>query len=151
MNSWSVKVFGESLCYCKLDGLEWTGTYMWTSRDSHELVLSEVKYGKIFESWILNFQKKNININNINCMIIEKRIVAEIFTSKLCQSSSQVICHHPQAIQNVFVSSSEQIWRNSALYHLLTNGSSAVNGCRQNPNSWLKHHNKQSTQLQCIS
>ncbi len=31
-----------------------------------------------------------------------------------------------------FVSSSEQIWRNVALYHLFTNGSSAVNGCRQN-------------------
>ncbi len=41
---------------------------------------------------------------------------------------------HPQFIQDVdeFVSSSEQIWRNLALYHLLTNGSSAVNGCRQN-------------------
>ncbi len=31
--------------------------------------------------------------------------------------------------------------RNSALHHLLSNGCSAVNGCRQNesPNSWLKH------------
>ncbi len=39
---------------------------------------------------------------------------------------------HPQAIQDgdQFVSSSEQIWRNLALCHLLTNGSSAVNGCR---------------------
>ncbi len=38
----------------------------------------------------------------------------------------------------VFVSAREQIWRNVALRHLLTNGSSAVNGCRQNesPNSW---------------
>ncbi len=47
---------------------------------------------------------------------------------------------HFQAIQDVdeFVSSSEQIWRNLALHHLLTNGSSAVNGCRQNesPNNW---------------
>ncbi len=47
---------------------------------------------------------------------------------------------HPHAIQDVdeFVTSSEQIWRNLALYHLLTNGSSVVNGCRQNesPNSW---------------
>ncbi len=36
-----------------------------------------------------------------------------------------------------FVSSSEQIWRNVALHHLLTSESSAVNGCRQNesPNS----------------
>ncbi len=49
-------------------------------------------------------------------------------------------CTHPQAIQDVdeFVSSSEQIWRNLALHHLLSNGSSAVNGCRQNEsrNSW---------------
>ncbi len=49
-------------------------------------------------------------------------------------------CTHPQAIQDEdeFVSSWEQIWRNVALHHLLTNGSSAVNGCRQNesPNRW---------------
>ncbi len=48
-------------------------------------------------------------------------------------------CTHPQCFQDVdeFVSSSEQIWRNVSLHHLLTNGSSAVNGCRQNesPNS----------------
>ncbi len=51
-------------------------------------------------------------------------------------------CAHPQAIQDVdeFISSSEQIWRNLTLHHLLTNRSSAVNGCRQYevPNSWLK-------------
>ncbi len=43
-------------------------------------------------------------------------------------------CTHPQAIQNIdeFVSSSEQIWRNVALHHLLIDRSSAVNGCRQN-------------------
>ncbi len=37
-----------------------------------------------------------------------------------------------------FVSLLEQIWRNVALHQLLTNGSSVVNGCRQNesPNSW---------------
>ncbi len=52
-------------------------------------------------------------------------------------------CTLLQAIQDVeeFVSSSEQIWRNTAFLHLLTDGSSAVNGCRQNEcsNSWLKH------------
>ncbi len=39
-----------------------------------------------------------------------------------------------------FVSSSEQILRNVTLHHLLNNGSSAANGCRQNesPNSWEK-------------
>ncbi len=49
-------------------------------------------------------------------------------------------CTPPQAIQNVdeFVTSSKQIRKNLASHHLLTNGSSAVNGCRQNkrPNSW---------------
>ncbi len=46
-------------------------------------------------------------------------------------------CTHPQSIQHIdeFVSSSEQILRNLALHHFLTNGSSAVNGCHQNPNS----------------
>ncbi len=47
---------------------------------------------------------------------------------------------HSQAIQHVdeFIYLLEQIWRNVALHHLLTNGSSAVNGCRQNEslNSW---------------
>ncbi len=40
-------------------------------------------------------------------------------------------CAPPQAIQDV------------AFHHLLSNRSSAVNGCRQNesPNSWYKHHN----------
>ncbi len=45
--------------------------------------------------------------------------------------------YSPQAIRDVekFVSSLEQIL---ALLHLSTNGSSAVNGCRENeiPNSW---------------
>ncbi len=47
--------------------------------------------------------------------------------------------YHPQAMQDVddFVSSSEQIWRNVALHHLLTIGSSAVNGCRQNESKQL--------------
>ncbi len=51
-------------------------------------------------------------------------------------------CIHTQAIQDLdeFTSSSEQIWRNVTLHHLLTNASSAVNGCRQNesPNCWFK-------------
>ncbi len=42
---------------------------------------------------------------------------------------------HPQKIQDIdeLVSSSEQIWRNVAVNHLLTNGPSAVNGreCKQ--------------------
>ncbi len=44
---------------------------------------------------------------------------------------------HPRFTIDEFVASSEQIWRNVSLHHLLTNGSSVVNGCRQNesPNS----------------
>ncbi len=42
-------------------------------------------------------------------------------------------CIHPQAIQDgEFVSSLELICRNLALHHLLADGSSLVNGCRQN-------------------
>uniref|UniRef100_A0A9J7Z0Q3 Dpy-30 histone methyltransferase complex regulatory subunit n=1 Tax=Cyprinus carpio carpio TaxID=630221 RepID=A0A9J7Z0Q3_CYPCA len=56
----------------------------------------------------------------------------ERFTQKLK-------CTYSQAIRDVdeFVSISKQIWRILALHHLLTSGSSAVNGCRQNgsPNS----------------
>ncbi len=45
--------------------------------------------------------------------------------------------HHDIQDVDDLVSSSEQILRNFALDHLLNNGSSAVNGCRQNesPNS----------------
>ncbi len=42
------------------------------------------------------------------------------------------ICWKMYHDADTFVSSAEQIWRNVALYHLLTNGSSVVNGCRQN-------------------
>ncbi len=56
-----------------------------------------------------------------------------------------------------FATSSEQIWRNVALRHLLTNGSSAVNGCRQNESKQLiktsqwstsnQHHSRQTSNL----
>ncbi len=43
-----------------------------------------------------------------------------------------VLKMYPYSIQE------KQIWGNVELYHLLTNGSSAVNGCRQNEslNTW---------------
>ncbi len=45
---------------------------------------------------------------------------------------AQICLELTLAIRDVdeFVSSSEQIWRNVALHHLLSSGSSAVNGCR---------------------
>ncbi len=53
-----------------------------------------------------------------------KRIVHP--KSKICWTFT-----YPQDIQNMRVTSSQQIWRNFAFHHLLTSGSSAVNGCRQ--------------------
>ncbi len=60
------------------------------------------------------------------------------FHSRLCSYLSRVPILVEGTIDiDEFVSSSEQICINVALHHLLTNGSSAVNGCRQNesPNS----------------
>ncbi len=50
---------------------------------------------------------------------------------------------HPEAIKDLDEFISRTDLEKFALHHLLTDGSSAVNGCRQNksPNSWLKHHN----------
>ncbi len=53
-----------------------------------------------------------------------------------------------------------QIWRNLALHHLLTNGSSAVNGCRQNEGIFnlkplllakIRIHNNASSSEKCPS
>ncbi len=81
----------------------------------------------MYDMTFLNLMKTDYKQNLLTCF-------QEIACPKVCWTFT-----HPQAIQNVedFVSSLEQIWRNVALHHLLTNGSSAVNGCRQNesPNS----------------
>ncbi len=65
------------------------------------------------------FYSELISYNKGKEIVYQKRKFAEIVL---------------KAIQDVevFVSSSEQIWRNLALHHLLTSMSSAVNGCRQN-------------------
>ncbi len=58
-----------------------------------------------------------------------------LFTVLLLKASlPKNLFTYSQSIQDVneFVSSSEQIWINLALRHLLSNGSSAVNGCHQN-------------------
>ncbi len=57
-------------------------------------------------------------------------------------------CTHPrpQAIQRLVFCSSEQFWRNVALHHLLTFGSSAVNGCRQNDTADKNINNPQVIQ-----
>ncbi len=55
----------------------------------------------------------------------------------------------PQAILDEYVSSHEQIWRNWTWHHFLSNGYTAVNGCRQNEssNSWhYVKHNKNTLQ-----
>ncbi len=54
-----------------------------------------------------------------------------VFTYILGNSSSKNENFLEMYLDEAF-SSSQQIWRNLALHHLLSNGSSAVNGCRQN-------------------
>ncbi len=69
------------------------------------------------------------------------------FTPK--QNKKQKI--YPQINQDIdeFVSSREQIWRNVALHYLLTKGSSAVNGCRQNFTSNL-HNSCPSSEVKSL-
>ncbi len=59
----------------------------------------------------------------------------EEFTQKFKFTAALLTLRPSKMQMNLFL---HQIWRNVALNHLLTNGSSAVNGCRQNesPNSW---------------
>ncbi len=68
-----------------------------------------------------------------------QRILSRNYLQRYCQfllpKTSQKNMHF-----HTFVSSSEQIWSNSALHHLLTNGSSAVNGCRQNESPNIHTH-----------
>ncbi len=61
----------------------------------------------------------------------------EFFTPKKQKENAD------KCIRLQFVSSSELILRNFVLYDLLTNESSAVNGCHQNesPNSWYNFCN----------
>ncbi len=63
------------------------------------------------------------------------KVLKELFAQKLILAGSFL----PRVIQDVdgFLSQKEQIWRTLALHHLLTNGSSAVNGCRQNESKQL--------------
>ncbi len=87
-------------------------------------------------------KKKSLNKMRTNCNLILHFWVIYSFIKGVMYPKMKICWKftHPQAIQDVdeFVLSPEQIWRNVALHHLLTNGSSAVNGCRQNesPNSW---------------
>ncbi len=83
-------------------------------------------------------------LGNLSSVLI-KHFFIQCFCVSFANCNVFVLFTHPQAIEDVdeFVTSSEQIWKNLALHHLLTNGSSAVNGCHQNasPTSWYKHHN----------
>ncbi len=69
-------------------------------------------------------------IDLVICLLV---VLNELFAKKI---NKNIWCKitHSQSIQDVdeFASLSEEIWRNVAIHHLLTNGSSAVNGCRQN-------------------
>ncbi len=81
--------------------------------------------------WFVSLKFKTINYIYIYDLHL-KKCFTQIFA-------------HPQTIQEVdeFVSSSEQMWRNLALHHLLTNDSSVVNGCRQK--EWVQTSYKNIT------
>ncbi len=93
--------------------------------------------------WLSSHAPTELNVFNLSLKVHEMNYISCCVYSNCsvqCWIQSRMFVLHPQAIQDVdeFVSLSEQIWRNWALHHLFTNGSSAVNGCRQNesPNSW---------------
>ncbi len=80
----------------------------------------------------------NMNINKITFYldILIPFLILMNFLLSFCFEIVHTIYSpsgHPR-----WVSSSKQIWRNLALHHFLTNGSSALNGCHQNEssNSW---------------
>ncbi len=83
-------------------------------------------------------------VNNVIYLLRKATILKEIVHSKMkvCWK-----CTHPRPskMSRSLYFSSEQICINVALHHLLTNGSSAVNGCRQNlkwvSKQLIKHHN----------
>ncbi len=72
------------------------------------------------------------------CNLVKKKNSTST-SFEIVQNLLEIYSSHPFT-QDVdeFVFSSKIIWENVALHHLLTNGSSTVNGCRQNesPNSW---------------
>ncbi len=67
------------------------------------------------------------------------------FSTSLLWSKKWAEMYSPSAYASCrcIYSSSKQIWRNVLLHHLLTSGSFAANGCRQNesPNNCKKHYN----------
>ncbi len=64
---------------------------------------------------------------NYTPLFVHKLIKGIVWQKKMLK------CTRAQVIQDVgeMVSPSEQIWKNVVLHHLLTKGSSVVNGCRQ--------------------
>ncbi len=102
-----------------------------------------IEYSVVSGVWMGNeYERQGRRSWNWSLEFTVRLLLKERFTQKW-QTSWK--CTHSQALPDVdeFVSSLKHIRKNAALHHLLTNGSSAVNGCRQNesPNSWLKHHN----------
>ncbi len=92
--------------------------------------------------------------NIFNCGLINHQWH---FFKGIFHTKKKTICRkhtHPHTMQDVeeFDSSLEQIWIHFALHHLLTNGSSTVNGCHQNANKTAdKYIHKLSTWLQSIN
>ncbi len=84
----------------------------------------------------------SLHIEKTVAMLHEDHFQIKIYIEEKVQLKRKISWKftHSQTIQDVdeFVSSSAQIWRDVMLHHLLTNGSSAANGCHQyeSPDNW---------------
>ncbi len=103
-------------------------------------VKSFSSHASLILSILLTYEKQLRSFNVPSRPVTQSEISAETVASlkRIVHPKNDILLTMYSPSGHEFVSSSEQIWRNFALHHLLTNGSSAVNGCRQNesPNSW---------------
>uniref|UniRef100_A0A672LYZ1 NudC domain-containing protein 3 n=2 Tax=Sinocyclocheilus grahami TaxID=75366 RepID=A0A672LYZ1_SINGR len=116
-----------------------TENSLWSLEPGRCVLLSLSKTGEVWWSAVLKGEAE-IDVNQIN----RERSMATVdeeehaVLDRLSFDYHQKLQGKPQSHEIVvremdeFVSSSDQIWRNASLHHSLTNGSSAVNGCRQN-------------------
>ncbi len=140
LNNWSDVFYS---CHVFFLRLKISGC-SWIIHEHKIICIIPVQHFRFAQKRLWN-KMNSLKLTKLNCMGC---IVFEgIFMQLLCTWVFKRIVHlkmyiwlkytDPQAVQDVdeFVSSSKPIWRKSALHHLLTNGSSSVNGCRQDESS----------------
>ncbi len=109
----------------------------WSSESFQFNIFGTSRGTNVHERFILPVQfKQEKNLFGVIVFLVNYPFKGVVHsTMKMCLK-----CTHPKACQQVhnFIFLLEQIWRNLALHHLLTNGCFAVNGCRQNESPQLK-------------